>query len=63
LPVNINKYFLNIFLFLSHGQMKLTRGVWIKNIFLFGFGFLGLITGTYASLIQIAYAFGNEDKV
>jgi len=42
--------------------MKLTRGIWIKNICLFGFGVLGLVTGTYASLTQIAYAFGVEDK-
>uniref|UniRef100_A0A915P115 Amino acid transporter transmembrane domain-containing protein n=1 Tax=Meloidogyne floridensis TaxID=298350 RepID=A0A915P115_9BILA len=46
----------------NYSQMKLTRGIWIKNIFLFGFGVLGLVTGTYASLTQIAYAFGVEDK-
>ncbi|KAK0418287.1 hypothetical protein QR680_013477 [Steinernema hermaphroditum] len=35
--------------------------IWLKNIFLLAFALLGFTTGTYASLVQIAEAFGKED--
>lgn len=44
-----------------HSQRTLTRGAWMKNLFLLGFGLLGFATGTYSSLVQIANAFGKED--
>ena len=44
-------------------QHKLTTRVWLQNLGLFSFGILGFTTGTYASLVQIAAAFGIEDKI
>lgn len=46
-----------------YSQNKLTAKVWARNLFLFCFGLFGWATGTYASLIEIANAFGIEDRI
>ena len=44
-----------------YGQKRLTPAVWIRNLILMSFGFLGFTTGTYSSLRQIILVFGKPD--
>ncbi|CAD6199358.1 unnamed protein product [Caenorhabditis auriculariae] len=44
-----------------YSRGELTKWVWIRNIFLISFAFVGFATGTYASLVQIIEAFGTSD--
>lgn len=44
-------------------QCTLTPRVWLLNLVLLIFGFIGFSTGTYASLLEIAKVFGTEDPI
>ncbi|CAD5214466.1 unnamed protein product [Bursaphelenchus okinawaensis] len=49
---------------LTHwAQCTLNGKVWLTDLVLVSFGFLGFCTGTYASLLEIAKAFGKVDPL
>jgi len=47
----------------KYAEQRLSKRIWIKNIFLMLFGFIGFTTGTYTSLLQIIAAFGEQRKI
>ncbi|TKR67635.1 hypothetical protein L596_023755 [Steinernema carpocapsae] len=44
-----------------YAKGKLNWKIWLKNSLLLVFALIGFTTGTYASLVEIAKAFGKED--
>lgn len=50
-------------LLVHYAKQTLTWKVWILNIFLFAFGMLGFLTGTYTSVRDIINVFGKPDNI